>query len=131
VDGEHRARENPVRKDCPKKCIDNLEFCLGSLLSTAYIPAILLDNGVQVTVNDLASNKITTKSSEKEIIIMGRGYTAATAVFLAIGGKISDPRWDFSLTGCRGFLFGYDSGIISSTIVQPYFEAYMGTPSSS
>jgi MFS family permease len=30
-----------------------------------------------------------------------------------------------------GFLFGYDSGIISSTIVQPYFEAYMGTPTSS
>jgi MFS family permease len=30
-----------------------------------------------------------------------------------------------------GFLFGYDSGIISSTIVQPYFEAYMGTPTAS
>jgi MFS family permease len=30
-----------------------------------------------------------------------------------------------------GFLFGYDSGIISSTIVQPYFTAYMGTPSAS
>lgn len=71
-----------------KNCIDSLEFCLGSLLSTAYIPAILLDNGVQVTVNDPASNKITTKSSEKAFIIMGRGYTAATAVFLAIGGKV-------------------------------------------
>ncbi|KAJ5368665.1 general substrate transporter [Penicillium cataractarum] len=46
---------------------------------------------------------------------MGRGSTAGTAVFLAIGG----------------FLFGYDSGIISSTIVQPYFEQYMGIPSSS
>ncbi|KAH8697109.1 general substrate transporter [Talaromyces proteolyticus] len=46
---------------------------------------------------------------------MGRGTTAGTAVFLAIGG----------------FLFGYDSGIISSTIVQPYFEKYMGTPTSS
>jgi len=35
-------------------------------------------------------------------------------VFLAIGG----------------FLFGYDSGIIASTIVQPYFTDYMGTPTS-
>jgi hypothetical protein len=69
----------------------NPEFCLGSLLTTAYIPAILLDNGVQVTVTDPASPKITTKSSEKEIIIMGRGYTGATAVFLAIGGKVFWP----------------------------------------
>src|SRR5947209_413248 len=43
---------------------------------------------------------------------MGRLVTAGSAIFLAIGG----------------FLFGYDSGIISSTIVQPYFTAYMGTP---
>ena len=43
---------------------------------------------------------------------MGRLLTAASAVFLAIGG----------------FLFGYDSGIISSTIVQPHFTEYMGTP---
>ncbi|KAK3072855.1 hypothetical protein LTR53_006041 [Teratosphaeriaceae sp. CCFEE 6253] len=43
---------------------------------------------------------------------MGRLSTGGAAVFLAIGG----------------FLFGYDSGIISSTIVQPYFTQYMGTP---
>ncbi|PVH77529.1 general substrate transporter [Cadophora sp. DSE1049] len=46
---------------------------------------------------------------------MGRLSTGGTAIFLAIGG----------------FLFGYDSGIISSTIVQPYFTAYMGTPTTS
>jgi sugar porter (SP) family MFS transporter len=46
---------------------------------------------------------------------MGRLRTAGTAVFLAIGG----------------FLFGYDSGIISSTIAQPHFVEYMGTPSES
>lgn len=46
---------------------------------------------------------------------MGRLRTGGTAVFLAIGG----------------FLFGYDSGIISSTIAQPYFVEYMGTPSES
>ncbi|KAK4956668.1 hypothetical protein LTR10_006195 [Elasticomyces elasticus] len=45
---------------------------------------------------------------------MGRLTTGGTAVFLAIGG----------------FLFGYDSGIIASTIVQPYFTDYMGTPNS-
>ncbi|KAH7348893.1 general substrate transporter [Rhexocercosporidium sp. MPI-PUGE-AT-0058] len=46
---------------------------------------------------------------------MGRLSTGGTAAFLAIGG----------------FLFGYDSGIISSTIVQPYFTDYMGTPTAS
>ncbi|KAH8596189.1 hypothetical protein B0O99DRAFT_651820 [Bisporella sp. PMI_857] len=46
---------------------------------------------------------------------MGRLATGGTAAFLAIGG----------------FLFGYDSGIISSTIVQPYFVEYMGKPTSS
>ena len=45
---------------------------------------------------------------------MGRLATGGAAVFLAIGG----------------FLFGYDSGIIASTIVQPYFTDYMGTPTS-
>ena len=44
---------------------------------------------------------------------MGRLITAGTAAFLSIGG----------------FLFGYDSGIISSTIAQPYFVSYMGEPS--
>ena len=46
---------------------------------------------------------------------MGRLKTAGSAIFLAIGG----------------FLFGYDSGIISSTIAQPYFIDYMGTPTES
>lgn len=46
---------------------------------------------------------------------MGRLRTAGSAVFLAIGG----------------FLFGYDSGIISSTIAQPYFIQYMGAPTES
>ena len=46
---------------------------------------------------------------------MGRLRTAASAAFLAIGG----------------FLFGYDSGIIASTISQPYFVQYMGKPSTS
>ncbi|KAL5335824.1 sugar transporter [Aspergillus crustosus] len=45
---------------------------------------------------------------------MGRLKTAGTAVFLAIGG----------------FLFGYDSGIISSSIAQPHFIEYMNDPSS-
>ncbi|KAF9892239.1 hypothetical protein FE257_002016 [Aspergillus nanangensis] len=45
---------------------------------------------------------------------MGRVKTAGTAIFLAMGG----------------FLFGYDSGIISSTIAQPHFTAHMGNPSS-
>ena len=46
---------------------------------------------------------------------MGRLVTAGSAVFLAIGG----------------FLFGYDSGIIASTIAQPHFIEYMGKPTSS
>lgn len=44
---------------------------------------------------------------------MGRLFTAGTAAFLSIGG----------------LLFGYDSGIISSTIAQPLFVSYMGEPS--
>ena len=44
---------------------------------------------------------------------MGRFTTLGTAVFLSISG----------------LLFGYDSGIISSTIAQPYFIEYMGEPS--
>jgi MFS family permease len=46
---------------------------------------------------------------------MGRLITAGSAIFLAIGG----------------FLFGYDSGIISSTIVQPNFVSYFGAPTAS
>jgi sugar porter (SP) family MFS transporter len=46
---------------------------------------------------------------------MGRLRTAGSAVFLAIGG----------------LLFGYDSGIIASTIAQPYFVDYMGEPTES
>lgn len=44
---------------------------------------------------------------------MGRFTTVGSAIFLSIGG----------------LLFGYDSGIISSTIAQPHFVEYMGTPS--
>ncbi|KAL2824023.1 hypothetical protein BDW59DRAFT_180409 [Aspergillus cavernicola] len=43
---------------------------------------------------------------------MGRLKTAGTAAFLALGG----------------FLFGYDSGIIPSSIAQPHFIDYMGNP---
>lgn len=46
---------------------------------------------------------------------MGGLVTAVSAIFLAIGG----------------FLFGYDSGIISSTIVQPNFISYFGSPTAS
>ncbi|KAL2830661.1 sugar transporter [Aspergillus pseudoustus] len=45
---------------------------------------------------------------------MGRLKTAGIATFLAIGG----------------FLFGYDSGIISSSIAQPHFIEYMNDPNS-
>jgi MFS family permease len=44
---------------------------------------------------------------------MGRATTIFSAIFLAIGG----------------FLFGYDSGIITSTIALPTFIAYFGKPS--
>jgi MFS family permease len=43
---------------------------------------------------------------------MGRLRTASSAIFPAIGG----------------FLFGYDSGIIASTIAQSYFVECMGKP---
>ncbi|KAK9319695.1 general substrate transporter [Lipomyces orientalis] len=43
---------------------------------------------------------------------MGKAVTIVSGVFLAIGG----------------FLFGYDSGIITSTIGQPVFVEYFGTP---
>jgi MFS family permease len=44
---------------------------------------------------------------------MGRATTIFSAIFLAIGG----------------FLFGYDSGIIGSTIALPTFVDYFGKPS--
>ncbi|KAK6538409.1 hypothetical protein TWF694_011285 [Orbilia ellipsospora] len=44
---------------------------------------------------------------------MGKGYTYFSAAFLAIGG----------------FLFGYDSGIVTSTISLPHFISYFHTPS--
>jgi len=69
---------------------------------------------------------------------MGRLYTGGTAVFLAIGGEVDLKRHlklagmiDWYTSTCLGFLFGYDSGIIASTIVQPYFKSYMGIPTSS
>ncbi|KAK9235037.1 general substrate transporter [Lipomyces kononenkoae] len=43
---------------------------------------------------------------------MGKAVTIGSGIFLSIGG----------------FLFGYDSGIISSTIGQPTFVEYFGTP---
>ena len=44
---------------------------------------------------------------------MGRATTVLSAVFLAIGG----------------FLFGFDSGIIGSTVALPTFVEYFGQPS--
>lgn len=43
----------------------------------------------------------------------GDAITIASAAFLAVGG----------------FLFGYDSGIISSTIALPHFKEYFNSPS--
>ena len=43
----------------------------------------------------------------------GTTITVASAAFLAVGG----------------FLFGYDSGIISSTIALPHFKWYFNDPS--
>lgn len=46
-------------------------------------------------------------------MVQGNTITVASAAFLAVGG----------------FLFGYDSGIISSTIALDPFKAYFNTPS--
>jgi hypothetical protein len=46
---------------------------------------------------------------------MGKGLVITSAIFSAIGG----------------FLFGYDSGIISSSIAQPTFIEYFDKPSNS
>src|SRR4051794_17382542 len=46
---------------------------------------------------------------------MGRLATGGIAIFLAIGGVF----------------FCFDFGIISSTLLQPFFEADMGTPTAS
>ncbi len=45
---------------------------------------------------------------------MGKVLTIISAIFLAVGG----------------FLFGYDSGIITSTISLPTFKAYFNNPDS-
>lgn len=44
---------------------------------------------------------------------MVKARTVGSAIFIAIGG----------------FLFGYELGIISSTIAQPHFIAYFSNPS--
>jgi len=44
---------------------------------------------------------------------MGRSLVISSAIFSALGG----------------FLFGYDSGIISSSIAQPKFVEYFNNPS--
>lgn len=48
-------------------------------------------------------------------MVKGNTITIASAAFLAVGG----------------FLFGYDSGIISSTIALPHFVEYFDNPSDS
>lgn len=57
--------------------------------------------------------------------------TVYSAVFLATGGKSAPlPMLNKLLTevSSLGFLFGYDSGIITSTIGQPRFIDYFETP---
>lgn len=66
---------------------------------------------------------------------MGRLVTIGSGVFLALGGRCHmwlthaqiKPQTvaDFCIAG---FLFGYDSGIITSTIGQPNFIKYFGEP---
>lgn len=46
-------------------------------------------------------------------MLSGGTVTIASSAFLAVGG----------------FLFGYDSGIISSTIALPHFKKYFDNPS--
>lgn len=59
------------------------------------------------------SRSLAPKPTVRIVAAMGKFTTVGTAIFLSIGG----------------FLFGYDSGIISSTIAQPHFIEYMGKPS--
>lgn len=61
---------------------------------------------------------------------MGKLTTISSAVFLAIGGKSATLHaWIKTDVQLTGFLFGYDSGIITSTIAQPRFVAYFNNPS--
>jgi MFS family permease len=69
---------------------------------------------------------------------MGKFVTIGSGIFLAIGGKLQkcDTPVCFvdRLLTCvciQGFLFGYDSGVITSTIGQPTFITYFGTPNPS
>lgn len=57
--------------------------------------------------------------------------TLFSAIFLAVGGWSSVPTKPHSpyLCSSLGFLFGYDSGIITSTISLPTFQEYFTNPS--
>ena len=62
---------------------------------------------------------------------MGKLTTVSSALFLAIGGneKLIRSNNLSNHTNFLGFLFCYDSGIITSTITQPQFIKYFNNPS--